>query len=245
MSPHAVSIRMTALADLSDTEIELLQAMPQLPRRRAGQNLLSRAGHEQPPQMLIAAWASYQRLLSDGRRQIIDFILPGEGVGSLTHDPQSSSLAIALTSVVTVDASGLVRAVADRPNLVPGLAHAMRLMSRADSARLHDQVVRLGRQTAYERLLHLLLDLHHRLDAVGLVVDNSFALPVTQEMLADTLGLSAVHMNRTLQQARKDGLFEMAAGSVTLRKIELMQSLADWTPAVSSFKGVKVKHLAV
>ena len=79
-----------------------------------------------------------------------------------------------------------------------------------------DQITRLGRRTAYERFGNLLLELYHRLHVVGLARDGRFALPLTQEMLADALGLSVVHVNRTVQQMRRDGLLELRAGTVVI-----------------------------
>jgi CRP-like cAMP-binding protein len=72
--------------------------------------------------------------------------------------------------------------------------------------------MRLGRQTALERTAHLFLELRQRLAAVGLADGARFPLPLTQEVLADTLGLSIVHMNRTLQQLRREGLVEVKSG---------------------------------
>ena len=93
---------------------------------------------------------------------------------------------------------------------------------------MRDHVVRLGRQTAYERVVHLMLEFRSRLAVVGQVVDDGFAVPVTQEVLADALGLSVVHINRTLQQIRRDRLFELRGGQLKLRQIELMQAMVDW-----------------
>jgi CRP-like cAMP-binding protein len=103
-------------------------------------------------------------------------------------------------------------------------------MGYADDVRFRDHVVRLGRQTAYERVVHLMLEFSSRLDAIGQVSEQGFALPVTQEILADALGLSVVHINRTLQQIRRDRLFDLRSGQVTLRQIDLMKAMADWSP---------------
>ena len=79
-----------------------------------------------------------------------------------------------------------------------------------------EHVVRIGRQTAYDRLAHIILELRNRLDAVGLVRDDSFELPLTQEMLADALGLTPVHVNRTLKKLKKDGQLEISEQLVKL-----------------------------
>jgi CRP-like cAMP-binding protein len=91
---------------------------------------------------------------------------------------------------------------------------------------LRDQVVRLGRRSAYERTVHLVLELHERLNAVGLAAGQCFALPLTQDVLADALGLSVVHVNRVLAQARRDGLFELRGGYVVIHGLERMEAAA-------------------
>ena len=103
------------------------------------------------------------------------------------------------------------------------------MMSHADQINLRAQVVRLGRQTAYERLLHLVLELHSRLRVIGMVDSDSFLMPLTQEILADALGLSAVHVNRMLQSARQDKLLELRRGRATLLQLDRMRVLTDWS----------------
>ena len=112
-----------------------------------------------------------------------------------------------------------------------GVASACVRAVGLEETRLFDHIVRLGRQSAFERVTHLLLELHERLAVVGLAFENRFPLPLTQEVLADALGLSIVHVNRTLQQLRRGGLIDTRAGWVTLRDHEQMASLANFRPA--------------
>jgi CRP-like cAMP-binding protein len=219
--------RMAALAQLSADDITLLRGMPLLARRDAGQNLMSSDAGAHRPQLLTEGWACHQRMLSDGRRQIIDFILPGDAVGFQAPLRRTPVEAVALTSVLAVDALGLMKLVQERSRVTSALAEAVWQTHCRGRVRVHNQVMRLGLQTSYERLIHLMLEFHNRLDVIGLVSDSSFALPLTQEALADALGISQVHMNRTLQQVRKDGLFDMKGGRITLLKIELMQSVCS------------------
>ena len=83
-------------------------------------------------------------------------------------------------------------------------------------------------------MLHLLLELHHRLRTVGLAEAGRFEMPLTQEVLADALGLSIVHVNRTLQQIRREGLVEIKGGGVALLEPKLMAAVADWQPPASA-----------
>src|SRR5262249_10318746 len=85
-----------------------------------------------------------------------------------------------------------------------------------------------GRLTAYERVAHLLLELFHRLRPVGFTQGNRYLLPLTQEMLADALGLSVVHTNRTLQQLRRDRLIELNSSAVNILQPEALAELADY-----------------
>jgi CRP-like cAMP-binding protein len=93
---------------------------------------------------------------------------------------------------------------------------------------LSNQVMRLGRQSAYERLIHLLLEFHDRLKAKGAVEDGSFVMPFTQEVLSDALGLSTVHTNRILQQLRRERLIQTHAATVRLVDLVLLAEVADY-----------------
>ena len=226
-------LRLSALAPLNADELALLRDLTAVARSVPTQSELCVEGRVQPPLVLLSGWACYQRLLGDGRRQIISFLLPGDIVGSVMRNalPTPHSAAT-LTPVVVADARPLLLAYVAGSSS-PGLVAALHRMDYAEEVRMRDHVVRLGRQTAYERVVHLMLEVRSRLQVVGQVVDDGFAIPVTQEVLADALGLSVVHINRTLQQIRRDRLFELRSGKVKLRHVELMQALADWAPAIA------------
>ena len=181
------------------------------------------------PLYLISGWAVRQRVLPDGRRQIFSFVLPGDGLGvSLRPGPLAASATVALTRMRLADASELLApdALADCPELLDSLQAA----TAQEEALLLDHVVRLGRQTAYERVAHLLLELNQRLDAVGLAQDGGFDAPLTQEVMADALGLSVVHINRTLQQLRRERTIVMEGGRVILLAPEVLAAAADYVP---------------
>lgn len=168
------------------------------------------------PLLIANGWAAIAATLEDGRRQIISLLIAGDVVEPLL-DLQPGVSVIALTSVVTVDASGFIALLRDRP---PGelrpLTEAWVQMRQANQARLLRQIVRLGRLSAYERTAELMVDLHNRQRRSGLADQQGMPLPLTQEMLADHLGLSVVHVNRILQQLRRDGLIVFRAGRIVL-----------------------------
>ena len=234
--PHPANpafARMSALAKLSAPETELLRALPGMARSYAMHAELCTEHQIQPTRILLSGWACQHRLLGDGRRQIISFLLPGDIIGSVLHTAmRADTSVVALTPVMAADGRPLMRAVQAAPASMPGLVSALLQIGHMDQARLLDHVVRLGRQTAYERLVHLLLEIHSRLDAIGQVEGDSFVFPLTQENLGDALGLSVVHINRTLQQIRRDRMVEIRGGRVTILQHGAMQAVAGWDPEV-------------
>lgn len=175
-----------------------------------------------PPLFLLSGWACLAHSLRDGRRQILAFLLPGDGIGfDLLTRSQRSVEAIALTPLKVRYAQPGFTATTER------LGRAFAGAAAAQQARMIDQMVRLGRQTAYERMAHLLLELHGRLVEIGETRGESFHLPVKQEILADALGLSLVHVNRTLQQMRRDRLIDMRGAQVTLLDRGVLEAASD------------------
>jgi len=90
-----------------------------------------------------------------------------------------------------------------------------------------DHILRLGRMFAHERFAQFVLHLHDRLDRVGLVTGDSFAMPMTQEMLGDALGMSAVHINRTLHVMRREKMLRTTPGRWQILDRERMKTFAS------------------
>jgi CRP-like cAMP-binding protein len=180
------------------------------------------------PLFLLSGWACRARSLADGRRQILEFLLPGD----LIPGGRALAASYALTAVTVAPASKFYQEAFDANGPFAHFATVRHALERLQEMRLINQIVRAGRQTAYERLAHLLLEFHDRLGKVGLANDNTFAMPLTQEMLADGLGLSVVHVNRTLQQLRREHLLTIADGVVTLLEPAALSLIADFKPMV-------------
>lgn len=177
-----------------------------------------------PPMFLLSGWACLAHSLRDGRRQILAFLLPGDSVGfDLLTRSQRTVEAVALTPLKVRYAQSNFAAGTER------LGRAFAGAAAAQQGRMIDQMVRLGRQTAYERMAHLLLELHGRLAEIGETRGDSFHLPVKQEILADALGLSLVHVNRTLQHMRRDHLIDMRGAQMTLLDRAALEAASDQT----------------
>ncbi|MDB5453978.1 MAG: transcriptional regulator, family [Caulobacteraceae bacterium] len=161
---------------------------------------------------LISGWACELRVLPDGRRQIFSFVLPGDVLVSRPVNATPCSV-MAITSLECVDLSQtLTRARdADRAEIWRAMNHVLSLTHE----RRYEDIIRLGRRSAIERLADLLIELHDRLDILGMVEHRSFYLPVTQKDLADALGLSAVQVNRSLRALRLRNLAVFRFGRVS------------------------------
>ena len=222
LSPAAV--RLAGLASLDAAELDALeQAIAASATDRPRAELL-REGHPIPASLLIVeGWAARVRILSDGRRQFLSFLLPGELIGMCQHKrPLAVSTVIAITPLTTCR-------VPDRAHH-PELSQAYGVSHALEEAYLLAQITRLGRLSALERLGDLMLELHERLSLAGLVRGGTFEMPLTQEMLADVLGLTPVHINRMVQQARREGWLEWRARRVTIKDAGELAARVGRTP---------------
>ena len=165
--------------------------------------------------IVARGWVARGAMLEDGRRQIVGLSLPGDVI--LAADSVDADMAVwALTDASTLDATRLQDAISEGADISPRLMEAWRQFRSAERLRMARHVIRLGRLSAYERTAHLLLELYERQSRLGAVEPGVLHLPLTQDMLADILGLSAVHMNRTLQQLRRAGLVDYRTGRAIL-----------------------------
>jgi CRP-like cAMP-binding protein len=219
-------------AMLNDDEYTFLTSQAvNVQRHPARTELIEEGSEGSSPLFLLSGWACRAKSLADGRRQILEFLLPGDLIGlSLQQGERHLASSYALTPVVVATATRFYTELFG----TSALPHAMeirRALGRAQETRLINQIVRAGRQTAYERLAHLLLEFHDRLNRVGLANNYFFAMPLTQEILADGLGLSVVHVNRTLQQLRRDKLIIASEGSITLLEPGKLAQVANFRAA--------------
>lgn len=226
----ALISRFRSLAPISEADIAcLIAGLGSVERYPSGAELLREGEIISGPRYILDGWALRTRYLSDGRRQIFGFVLPGEAIGLCERERP-----LALTNLVTCTAVALCDASAIRSvclGLEPDFPQITRAHQRAtalDEAYLLHQIIRIGRQTAYERLVHLLLELNARCHAAGLSDGASFELPLTQEILADCLGLSIVHVNRTLQTLRREQLIEQKPPVVTIKDKEKLMLIAEY-----------------
>jgi CRP-like cAMP-binding protein len=228
-SADVVVLRLQALAPLGVEAVQLLRRMEVSRPHRPGSDLVDERDPALRPCFIASGWAARVRWLSDGRRQIISFVTPGDAVAlSERPDPITQCATVALTDVRTFDAREVAAAMRSGAKVWADLKEAVNVAASLDACTVMNQVVRLGRHTAFERMCHLLLELHDRMARIGLAANGRFPLPLTQEVLADATGLSTVHVNRILQQLRRQKLIDLRSGYVALLDLEALAGIADF-----------------
>ena len=174
-------------------------------------------------------YAIRYKLLRNGKRQILNVILPGDVIGFPVSFFDRSIYSVVAVSDLTYSICPLdayVRLCHEQPQF--GLA--LSWLAAHEAAIYAEHIVDLGRRTPLERLAHFLLEVHARLLAVGRAEKTSFDLPFSQEVMADVLGLSVPHLNRVLQQLRAEKLITNRGRVVELTEMASLQTLAHYQP---------------
>jgi CRP-like cAMP-binding protein len=174
-------------------------------------------------------YAVRYKLLRNGKRQILNVILPGDIVGlpgSFYERAVYSVTAITDLRMNVCALDSYVQLCYRHPQF--GLALTWIAVQEATTYAEH--VIDVGRRTPVERLSHFLLELHARLRAAGRAEPRRFTLPFSQEVIADVLGLSVPHVNRMMQQLRAEKLIADRQRVVEFLDPDAMQSLAHYQP---------------
>jgi CRP-like cAMP-binding protein len=221
--------RLAALGPMDDVASLLLaEAVRRCTTVPARRELIGEGGEIKHGHLILSGWAARVRDLADGRRQIVSFLLPGDLVGLCAQErPLATSSVVAVTNlaVCPVPRRGASQALDRIYAISEALAEAY----------LVCHVTRLGQFNAYERLGDLLLELLERLHLAGLASGGSFTMPLTQDMLADTLGLTPVHINRTIQTMRRDQSIELRNKTLAINDPDgLSRRLGRVPPRVSA-----------
>jgi CRP-like cAMP-binding protein len=203
MKPSSVWVRRLACsASLTLEDQRVLEEIGAGARLCAAHESLAKAGD--PADRLFVVLngiASRFKLLPDGRRQILAYLLPGDMCDSrqLLQSQFDHSICTQIPSEVATLSAGTVQRLERYPNI----ALAMSRYAVTQQAIAREWLVNVGHRTAFERIGHLICEIFTRLEAVGLTQDYAFELPLTQAELGDTLALSSVHVNRTLMELRR------------------------------------------
>jgi CRP-like cAMP-binding protein/PAS domain-containing protein len=183
------------------------------------------------PLLLCNGWAVSSYMLPDGGRQIIDFHLPGDLLGWPGAPPPSAGTLVAtLTECMICELDGVV--LEEITHSTEPLAAAFRWSKAMSETVVQQHLVNLGRRTALARVAHLLLELGERLRLVGRADEAGFRCPLTQTDLGDALGLTSVHVSRTLKQLRETGCLTFRNGFVAFVERDRLIEIAGYDPSI-------------
>lgn len=222
--------KLGALCLLSEEEIAFLDGLQNNTLNvDKGRDFITEGTDLRTTFVVMEGWAIRYGLLSNGRRQILSYALPGDILGLHVNFRASATYsASALTplKLAAVDPRRVLEISQKYPIIAAGLSWC----TAREFAILGDHAVRLGRLSAQQRLAHLLLELWHRMELIGHDNGDWLEMHMTQTDLADTLGLSLVHTNRSLQVLRKKGLITVTKDYVRLDDIKALIKMAEFNP---------------
>jgi CRP-like cAMP-binding protein len=193
----------------------------------SGSVVLSEGSHSAHLFTLLSGWAFRYKTLEDGRRQILNYVLPGDLIGL-----QGSVIGEMEHSVEAL--SPIVLCVFQRDRLSslfqnhPGLAFDITWLAAREERMLDENLLSIGRRSAMERAAYLIAFIHHRAMEVGLGGGRSLLIPITQQHVADTLGLSIVHTNKTLRKLAERGFIRWRDRSCEVLDVEALRQVAGW-----------------
>ena len=228
--------KLESILVLSDEERDVLRNVSGTVKTVGPRQDLVREGDRPSECCLILEGFAYRyKLTEPGKRQIFSFHIPGDipDLQSLHIDVMDHSLA-ALTATKAMFIPH--ETVCDLMRRCPRIGDAFWRDTLIDAAVFREWIMTLGRREAYGRMAHLLCEFYVRLRAVGLTNGPAYEFPLTQAELADATGLSAVHVNRTLQELRGEGLITLRAGSLTVLDWERLKEAGEFDPAYLHLK---------
>ncbi len=220
--------RSHAFKPIDETAIAVINEMKREHLVLAAGSEIIAAGQDQAElYTLYAGWAIRCKSLPDGRRQILNIHLPGDLIGlqGALFDAASYSVE-ALTEVQLCLLPR--RRIWSLFEKMPELAFDVTWLGAREESHVDEHLTSAGRRSARERIAALIIMLYKRLDALGLVVNGAMPFPLAQQDIADVLGLSLVHTNKSLARLRRLGMFEQTNGRLLLTNPRALESLAQY-----------------
>ena len=194
-----------------------------------GSTIFVEGSHSAHLYTVLAGWGFRYKLLDDGRRQILNFVLPGDFIGlqaSLLTEMEHSAEAL----------TGMLLCVFERDRLwelfnnKPSLAFDVTWLAAREEQVLDEHLMSVGQRTAEERAAYLLLFLFDRAERRGMTKGDKVAFPFTQPHIADALGLSLVHTNRVLNRLARRKLITFQNRQLEISDRAALAKIAHWEP---------------
>lgn len=227
--PNLLTRKLEAFAALPEADRRLLDEVVRGAREvGAREDIIHEGDDPTDVHLVLEGFACRYKLLEDGRRQIMAYLVPGDFCDLHVFILKSMDHSIAALSpcrVVDIPRRRVLE-MTERP----ALARALWWCSLVDEATLREWLVNVGGRSAEHRVAHLLCELLLRLETVGLTNGGSYELPLTQAEIADTMGLSHVHVNRVLQRLRAEGLITLKDKQLVILDVPKLKAFSGFNP---------------
>jgi CRP-like cAMP-binding protein len=239
VDPTALLKKLESIATPTDEESHALAALPAtiqvLP---AKWDIVREGDRPNAVAFIIDGFACRYTIVPCGKRQIMSFHIPGDipDLQSLFIEQMDHSLGtLAPTKVATIPHEAMRQLIESNPRI----AHLLWRDTLIDGAVFRKWMVGIGRRSSYARIAHMFCEFALRMKAVGLAENDTCELPFTQAMIADALGLSTVHVNRTLQELRTRNLIRLTDGRLTVCDWPGLQQAGEFDPLYLQLKNLK------
>lgn len=223
--------KLTMRSQLGSAETEALLGLPyRLAIGDPGSYLVREGDKSDSCVLLLSGFVYRSKIAGSGSRQILSIHLRGDLVdlqNSLLGEADHSVQALTRTEVAYIPQQAILE-VADA---YPAVARALWRDTLVDGSIFREWILNVGQRDARQRISHLLCEMTLRQEEAGLCEGPSYEWPMTQEQIGDATGLTSVHVNRTLQGMRRDGLIETGSRSVTITDWPALQRAGDFSRA--------------
>jgi CRP-like cAMP-binding protein len=231
--------KLSLFAPLSDADTNVLERICSAPTTINARQDLAREG-EVPDvvHLILAGFACRYKILPTGTRSIMAYLVPGDMCDwhvFVLREMDHSVATLSPCQVVEIPRATVLE-ITDKH---PAITRALWWMALVDEAVLREWIVNVSRRSAEEAIAHLFCELLARLESIGLRIGDGFELPVTQSELADTVGISTVHVNRVLQSLRAQRLIELDTHGLQILDVEALKELAGFRPGYLHLFGGK------
>ena len=228
ITTHLKKLRVRA--DIGPDDEKVIRGLVTETRRYSADQFVVRAGEELNSSMLLLdGWLVRSKDLPSGDRQVMELHVSGDfadlhGFTLKRLDHDVVSLTECTIGIVPHDR---IMEVTERH---PHLSRVYWLATNIDAAITREMVLSLGQRSAISRMAHLFCELHVRLGIVGMTRGDTFDFPLTQREMSECLGLTVVHVNRTLQELRRKGLVEAENRQIRIVDRDALEAIAEFDP---------------
>ena len=228
ITTHLKKLRVRA--DIGPDDERVIRGLVTETRRYPADQFVVRAGEELNSSMLLLdGWLVRSKDLPSGDRQVMELHVSGDfadlhGFTLKRLDHDVVSLTECTIGIVPHDR---IMEVTERH---PHLGRVYWLATNIDAAITREMVLSLGQRSAISRMAHLFCELHVRLGIVGMTRGDTFDFPLTQREMSECLGLTVVHVNRTLQELRRKGLVEAENRQIRIVDRDALEAVAEFDP---------------